>query len=77
MPSAKKVRPMVKTALSRRIADYVNLHYDGNLSRAAMALGCNYDGLRNAALGTAKRVNLPVIQALAMRSGHSIEWWLA
>jgi hypothetical protein len=76
MPAPKKLTPLVDTKLSKAVCRYINKHFDGNLSVAAEALGCDYDGLRNTALGTIKRVNLPVIQKLAKHSGDTIEGWI-
>lgn len=76
MPAATKLTPRVDTKLSRAICRYINKHFDGNLTKAAEVMKCDYKALRSAALGTVDRVNLPVIQALAKHSGDSIEGWL-
>lgn len=78
MPApAKKLRPRVKGKIAQRVCDYLNETYSGNVTRAAVALDCSYDGLLRMAYGTAVKPVVPVIQALALKSGQSIDWWLA
>ncbi len=76
MPAPKKLVPRVDTKLARSVCRYINKHFDGNLTQAATAMGCDYKALRSIAHGTVERVHLPVIQALAKHSGDTIEGWL-
>lgn len=82
MPApTKRLRPLHakgrRGVIARRVCVYVNEHFGGNMTRAARELGCPYIGLRAMAQGTAVRPVVPVIQALAVRSGLSIEHWLS
>lgn len=76
MPASQKITPRSKDPIAKRVAAYLNAHFDGNLSAAAEAIGCPYDSLRAQALGLTMRPNLTVLQALAAHSGYTIDFWL-
>lgn len=72
----KRIKSSSGTPFSRCVASYVNEHFDGNCTRAAEAIGCNYDQLWNAANGLRKKANLELASALAAHSGRPIDWWI-
>ncbi|MGH3426856.1 MAG: hypothetical protein ACRDQZ_04710 [Mycobacteriales bacterium] len=76
MPAPSKIRASGGNEFQRRVAQYVNERFGGNLTTAAQAIGCSYDQLRNFATGRTLRPSLDLIQLLLAHSGRSAEWWL-
>jgi hypothetical protein len=78
MPASRKVKPIGKDPATRRLARYVNEKYEGNISTAAMAIGCSYDQLYTAVKGIRTRgPSLALLQQVAKHTGLPIEHWLA
>lgn len=73
----KKIKPLVPgNGLARRVCEWVNTVHKGNVSEAARDLGAGYDALLRQAYGTAKKPSLAIVQALAAKTGQSVDWWL-
>ncbi len=75
MPAPTKIAPLSRDPIARRVAEYVNAHFDGNLSAACAAIGCTHEQLRRVAMGISK-INVHLIRLLAEHSGKSVDWWL-
>ncbi len=76
MPASTPIVPVSKDPRAKRIAGYINQHFDGNCSQAAEAIGCSYDQLLNAARGVqARGPSIDLIVKLSKHSGQSIDWW--
>lgn len=72
-----KIKPKVpRNALARRVCEWINVIHDGNVSKAALDLGCSYDALLRQAYGTSTKPILAVVQALSTKTGQSVDWWL-
>lgn len=76
MPSRKQVVPVSGDPVAKRVAQYVNAHFEGTLTVAAAQLPCDYHKLWNVVNGVRRKPNLDVLLALAAHSGQPIEWWL-
>lgn len=73
----RKIKPRVpKNGVAKRVCDWINTEHGGNISQAAAALGLSYDPLHRQAYGIVARPNLTVIQALALKTGRSVDYWL-
>lgn len=76
MPASNPIVPVGKDPRTKRIADYVNDHFDGNCTQAADAIGCNYDQLLSAARGVrARGPSIELLVKLSQHSGRSVDWW--
>lgn len=73
----RKIRPRVTTnRVARRVCEWINDAHGGNIAQAAVALGVSYDPLHRQAYGVVARPNLTVVQALAVKTGRSVDYWL-
>ncbi|HTJ62132.1 MAG TPA: hypothetical protein VL333_13155 [Candidatus Saccharimonadales bacterium] len=77
MPASQHIKPISRDPRAKRVADYVNTKFDGNLSRAADEIGCNYDHLSKAANGQLKKgPSVVLLNQLAQHSGLTLDWWI-
>lgn len=77
MPASQHIVPIGRDPRAKRIAEYVNDHFDGNVSQAADAIGCSYDQLHRAANGTLRRgPSLALLTALVAHSGKPLDFWI-
>ncbi len=73
MPPAERLRPRRGFVVSERLCALINEHHDGNVTAAALAIGCDYDALWRAATGRSRGANLDMLKAVAARYGKSVE----
>lgn len=78
MSANARIVPVGQNASAKRIATYLNDHFEGNMALAARTIDCDYTQLWFAARGVARRgPSIPVLRALAKHSGQPMEWWTA
>lgn len=75
MPAPSKINKSRSSPVTRRIAQYVNATWAGNMSAAAEALGCSFDIVWSQATGRA-RPSLDLLKRLCEHSGRSLDWWV-
>jgi hypothetical protein len=74
MPAPTRLVTLEPDQITRRITEYVNTHFAGNLTTATRAMGCSYYQLRNAIRGA--QLSTTLLAQLARHSGRSADWWL-
>lgn len=76
MPAPTKVTPLRRgDEIAHRVAAYVNEQFDGNITAASKAIGCESARLWYVATGR-RKISIHLLQLLARQSGRSVDWWL-
>jgi hypothetical protein len=77
MPAPKRLTiPRHRSIATRRVVEYINDRFEGNIALAAAMLDCDYDALYAMVKGLRRKPTLSVLQALSVYSLNPIEYWL-
>lgn len=82
MPAAKEIDAgEIADPIARRIAQYINLVFKGNIRAASAAIGCDYDVLYRAVQPKgghrpAKSPSLDLLRRLSAHSKRTVDQWL-